>query len=673
MTRTFSLFLAALSCILICQPLQASLPEPIPLGWSTQSLKPLQLPDNDLSPLDSVTRLTNTAPPSPQATLNRWSEISVNASISMKTIFSYAITGVLIMLLFSYWVYRLRQEIKARRNSEAELALLYQNMSLGFALHEAIRDSKGQIIDSRYLLINPAFEKILNLTAAECIGKLTSKLSPPSLRQCTRQFAMIERQQQPTHFEIHIHDNQQWFEVDCYQAGNDRFVVLLADISRRKLDELEIKTNEERLRISQYYGGIGTWEFDLKNNRHIWSEITNNGLSFPKTQSPNWAHFLASVCKEDRPMVIEALRKHLKHGVKYDVEYRINVADKKCWMRSVGQAERNAHGKPIRMLGIVQDISERKRAEEKLRLSARVFSDAHEGIVITDADARILDVNAAFTEITGYAHDEVIGKNPSVLKSHRHDADFYQSLWETLLCDGHWKGEIWNKHKDNETYAQLLTISAMNDETGKVINYIGLFSDITERKQQQELLEHMAHFDPLTGLPNRSLFSDRFNQAIAHSKRSGGLLAICYLDLDGFKPVNDSFGHGVGDELLIEVARRIKANLRECDTVCRIGGDEFAVLLQDLQSTQQCEDTMKRIHAALTNPFTLAMHPIWIGASSGVTLYPLDDVPPYTLLRHADQAMYQAKRAGRNCYRIYLDLIAQGVLIPDSEALTEIE
>jgi diguanylate cyclase (GGDEF)-like protein/PAS domain S-box-containing protein len=672
MTRTFLLFLAALFAVLSCLPLLASLPSPIPSGWSTQHLKTLQQTDKGLSKIDSVTRLTKISSP-PQNSLNQWSGICINSSINMRSMLSYAGTGVLIMLLFSYWVYRLRQEIKARRNSEAELALLYQNMSLGFALHEAIRDSKGKIIDSRYLLINPAFEKILNLPATACIGKLASKLPLLSLRQFTRQFATIERQQQPSHFEMHIQDAQQWFEVDCYQAGINRFVVLLEDISRRKLDELEIKTNEERLRISQFYGGIGTWEFDLKNNRHIWSEINSNGLSFPKTQSPNWAHFLASVCKDDRPLVIEALRKHLKHGVKYDVEYRINVADKKCWMRSVGQAERNKQGKPVRMLGIVQDISERKRAEEKLRLSARVFSDAHEGIVITDADACILDVNAAFTEITGYTHEEVIGKNPSLLKSNRHDAYFYESLWDTLILNGHWKGEIWNKHKDNETYAQLLTISALTDESGKVINYIGLFSDITERKQQQELLEHMAHFDPLTGLPNRALFSDRFNQAIAHSKRSGGLLAICYLDLDGFKPVNDSFGHGIGDELLIEVARRIKANLRECDTVCRIGGDEFAILLQDLQSTQQCEDTLKRIHAALANPFSLSLHPIWIGASSGVTLYPLDNVPPYSLLRHADQAMYQAKHAGRNCYRIYLDLIAQGVLPPDNEALIEAE
>ncbi|MCK9605552.1 MAG: GGDEF domain-containing protein [Methylomonas sp.] len=183
----------------------------------------------------------------------------------------------------------------------------------------------------------------------------------------------------------------------------------------------------------------------------------------------------------------------------------------------------------------------------------------------------------------------------------------------------------------------------------------------------------MAHFDPLTSLPNRTLFSDRFNQAIAQTKRSGGLLAICYLDLDGFKPVNDTFGHAVGDELLIEVAKRIKSNLRECDTVCRLGGDEFALLLLDLQSRQQCEDTLNRIHTALAEPFTLNVHPVWIGASCGVTLYPLDNVAPYTLLRHADQAMYQAKHAGRNCYRIYLDLLDQGVFPHDAEPLAETE
>lgn len=608
-----------------------------------------------------------------ESLINRWMGLQVDPGIDSKALIGYASTALLLLLFFSYWVFRLRKEIKARRRSEADLALLYRNMSLGFALHEAIRDANGRITDSRFLMINPAFESIVGIKAFQCIGKRSNRLALPQLRECIRHFAAIETRHEPAHFEIHDPDSQRWLAIDSYRAGHNRFVVLLQDISRRKLDELALKASEERLRVSQYYGGVGTWEFDLVNNRQIWSEIITNGLGFPKTENPKWAHFLATLCKEDRPIVIDALRKHLRYGAKFDVEYRINVTGKKCWMRSVGQVERNENGKPVRMLGIVQDISERKRAEEKLKLSARVFSDAHEGIMITDAEARILDVNAAFTELTGFGHAEVIGKNPSLLKSDRQAPEFYSAMWAALNEEGHWQGEIWNRHKNNEVYAQLLTISALRDESGATINYIGLFSDITERKQQQELLEHMAHFDPLTGLPNRTLFSDRFNQAIAHTKRSGGLLAICYLDLDGFKPVNDTFGHAVGDELLIEVAKRIKSNLRECDTVCRLGGDEFALLLLDLQSRQQCEDTLDRIHSALAEPFTLNVHPVWISASCGVTLYPLDDVAPYTLLRHADQAMYQAKRAGRNCYRIYLDLLAQGAVPHETEQLAETE
>ncbi|MCQ8104185.1 diguanylate cyclase [Methylomonas sp. SURF-2] len=608
-----------------------------------------------------------------ESLINRWLGLTISSGIGMETLRKYAGISLLILLVFSYWVFRLRREIRARRRSEADLAMLYRNMSLGFALHETLRDTSGRIVDFRYVMINPAFEAIMGIKAAQYTGQRASRLASPLFGECLRQFVAIESRHEPAHFEIHCQTTQRWLAVDGYRAGRNRFVVLLQDISRRKQDELALKSSEERLRVSQCYGGVATWEFDLVNNRQIWSEIVTNGLGFPKAEKPKWAHFLATIYKQDRPLVVDALRKHLKYGAKYDVEYRIKVSGNQCWMRSIGQVERDDNGKPVRMLGIVQDISERKRAEEKLKLSARVFSDAHEGIMITDAEAVILDINAAFTELTGYSRDELIGKKPSLLKSARQTAEFYSAMWEELAHTGHWRGEIWNRHKNDEVYAQLLTISALRDESGAVINYIGLFSDITERKQQQELLEHMAHFDPLTGLPNRTLFSDRFNQAIAHTKRSGGLLAICYLDLDGFKPVNDTFGHAVGDELLIEVAKRIKSNLRECDTVCRLGGDEFALLLQDLHSRRQCEDTLDRIHAALAEPFTLTAHPIWIGASCGVTLYPLDDVAPYTLLRHADQAMYQAKRAGRNCYRIYPDLLDQGILSEDVEHPAEIE
>lgn len=603
--------------------------------------------------------------------INHWMGLVVNPGISLEALAKYAGISAFLLAFFSYWVVRLRQEIKARRLSEAELALLYSNMSLGFALHEAIRNAKGEIIDSRYLAINPAFEKIIGIDTNTCVGKRSSRVPLPGLQGTIKHFAEIEHSKQPVSYEIYCQAVNRWLEADSYQAGPNQFVLLLQDISQRKQHELALKASEEKLRVSQNYADIVTWEFDLVNNRRTWSEIVSNGFGFPKTENPKWAHFLASVCKEDRPIVIDALRKHIKQGDKFDVEYRINVSGRKCWMRSIGQVERNEKGKSVRMLGVVQDISERKQVEEKLKLSARVFSDAHEGIMITDADARILDVNAAFTQLTGYSCDEIIGQNPKFLKSDRQDANYYVALWGTLKSEGHWQGEIWDRKKNGEVCAQRLTISAVRDEKGQCTNYIGLFSDITESKMHQQKLEYLAHYDPLTGLPNRALFADRFSQAIAHSKRTGNSLAVCYLDLDGFKPVNDNFGHDVGDELLIQVATRIKLNLRECDTICRLGGDEFALLLQDLQSQPQCDETLKRIHQTLAEPFNLSDHPIWISASSGLTLYPQDNVDTDILLRHADQAMYQAKHAGRNCYRIYQDLINQGILNSDHDAKSE--
>jgi diguanylate cyclase (GGDEF)-like protein/PAS domain S-box-containing protein len=597
---------------------------------------------------------------------HRWLSIIANPGVSPELLTKYAQAACLILVLFAYWVYRLRREIKARRLSEAELVMLYNNMSLGFALYHTVRNSKGKIFDARYVTVNPVFSNIVGMNAESYLGKLASDTRIPCLSFLIKHLAEVDSGSQSTHLETQCAVTGRWLEAYSYQVAPQRFVLLLQDITQRKQNELALKSSEEKLRLSQQYGGISTWAFDMVNNRRIWSEILANGLGVPKTENPKWAHFLASVCKEDRPLVIDALRRHIKNGEKFDVEYRINVASRRCWMRSVGQVERDEHGKPTRMLGIVQDISQRKSAEEKLKLSARVFSDAHEGIMITDANAQILDVNQAFSDLTGYCLDDLIGANPRLLKSGKQDEKYYLDMWGKLVSEGHWQGEIWNRHKNGGIYAQLLTISALRDENGVVMNYIGLFSDITESKMYQQKLEYLAHYDPLTNLPNRSLFADRFLQAIAHSKRFGCLLAVCYLDLDGFKPVNDQFGHDVGDELLVEVAKRIKANLRECDTVSRLGGDEFALLLQDLNSIKQCEETLKRIHLTLAEPFILHDQPIWISASAGITLYPLDGAEPDILLRHADQAMYQAKRSGRNCYRIYQELIDLELLQADT-------
>ncbi|NOQ81013.1 MAG: EAL domain-containing protein, partial [Methylophaga sp.] len=302
-------------------------------------------------------------------------------------------------------------------------------------------------------------------------------------------------------------------------------------------------------------------------------------------------------------------------------------------------------------------LSKEKRVlqaiKDELQLYGRVFSEAHEGILITDENGIMVDVNPKFCEITGYSREESVGKNPSILGSGKHSPEFYEQMWMDLLNNGHWNGEVWNRKKNGELYAELLTLSVLKDSQDKIKHFVGLFSDITQNKQQQETLELMAHYDVLTQLPNRTLFVDRFSQAIAHSKRKESLLAVCFIDLDNFKPVNDMYGHEVGDQLLIEVAKRIQANIREEDTVSRQGGDEFAMLLGDIDSFAQCAQMLDRIHHSLAQPYLINNLTITIGASSGVTLYPLDDGDIDTLIRHADQAMYQAKLAGKNRYHLF--------------------
>jgi len=304
-------------------------------------------------------------------------------------------------------------------------------------------------------------------------------------------------------------------------------------------------------------------------------------------------------------------------------------------------------------VAFILDITERLKAEEKLQLSAKVFNDTNEGITITDEKGIIFDVNPAFTDITGYSRDEVIGKTPRILSSGKQDSEFYANMWKTINEQGHWQGEVWNRTKDGELYAELLSISPIVDEAGGVLHYVGIFSDITHSKKQQETLEQMAHYDVLTQLPNRVLLTDRFIQALARSKRQKDMLAVCFLDLDNFKPVNDLYGHEVGDELLIEVAERITCTIREEETVSRQGGDEFVLLLGGIESFSQCEHTLKRIIKSLSQPYHIDGQTISIGASIGVSLYPLDNSDFDTLMRHADQAMYQAKLAGKNRYHLF--------------------
>lgn len=313
------------------------------------------------------------------------------------------------------------------------------------------------------------------------------------------------------------------------------------------------------------------------------------------------------------------------------------------------------------LVACVTDVTERKKAEEHLKLAASVFTHAREGITITDINGTILDVNQAFTEITGYSREEAIGGNPRLLKSGRHSPGFYALMWKALLKKGQWSGEIWNRRKNGEIYPEALTISAVRDAQGTTTHYVALFNDISESKAQQGRLEHMAHFDALTGLPNRLLQSDRLRQAMARCQRQHQSLAVVFLDLDNFKPINDRYGHAVGDGLLIELARRMQAVLREGDTLARLGGDEFIALIVGLNQPLDGNPLLERLLQAASAPVTVpspsgqagADLMLQVTASIGVTFYPQDSGDADQLVRHADQAMYQAKQSGKNRYHVF--------------------
>lgn len=331
------------------------------------------------------------------------------------------------------------------------------------------------------------------------------------------------------------------------------------------------------------------------------------------------------------------------------------------WIRSDGSrvpvlvGAAMLEGDADRGVAYVEDLTARKRAEQQLRLSAKVIEQASEAILVTDAQNRVVHANQAFAEVTGYRLEEIIGQNPRFLKSGRHDAEFYRAMWRQLGDQGYWQGEIWDRRKTGEIYPKWLNISAIKNAHGEVSHYAAIFSDISAQQARADQLERIAHYDALTGLPNRVLLADRLRQAVASARRYRHRIVVFYVDLDGFKAVNDSHGHDAGDHLLVTVATRMQALLRESDTLARVGGDEFVGIMAQLTDEAECQQRFGDLLDAAAQPVAIGEARVQVSASIGATYYPqADEVPATQLLHQADKAMYRAKREGKNRYRLYL-------------------
>ena len=431
----------------------------------------------------------------------------------------------------------------------------------------------------------------------------------------------------------------------------ERSLQLGSERRRRHAAEQALRDHQERLRLALVAAEMNAFEYDPATDQVRRTGGLSDILGLPEIGTG--ADFLAMVHPADVDDMVRVLQGLTPDAPSYRCEYRVRAPDGSYhWIADTGAARFDDEGRINRIVGIRQDISLRKEVEDTLRQATTVFASTQEGVAITDPDGNILRANPAFTTITEYEEAEYLGRNIRLLASGRQDRAFFQSMWAALRSVGYWQGEIWNRRKSGEIYPEWLTISTVRDDLGRATGYVGVFTDISRIRHAATHLEHLAHHDALTDLPNRVLLRSRLGHSLDRARRSGSGCAVIFLDLDHFKPVNDRLGHLAGDELLRQVATRIRSRLREPDTLARWGGDEFVAVIEDIG------DGAARLAGELIDllqpPFVLAGGALAsIGASAGVSLFPRDGDGPEPLLRHADEALYQAKNAGRNCWRIY--------------------
>ncbi len=419
----------------------------------------------------------------------------------------------------------------------------------------------------------------------------------------------------------------------------------------------EIQEREERLNLALWGSGDEFWDWNIRENS-LYRLGANQLFGQSAQETLNTDDWRAnSIHPDDLSRVQKLLQEHIVgHTDLYDSEHRIRSARGEwVWVRSRGKVvERDSAGNPLRMAGTARDITAIRRAERERRVALEVLRSMSEAVAVIDLEFRFISVNPAFSRITGYSEEEVIGQNSQLLDSSQHNTDFYRRVRDILERTGHWAGEMWQRRKDSEEFLGWVEMSEVRDTQGMRSHFVAVLNDITDKKRAEQELRYLANYDTLTGLPNRALLSERLGRAMVRARRQETRVAVLFLDLDRFKDINDSLGHAAGDRLLKAAATRLQATVSASDTVARLGGDEFTVVLEDVESLPAVERMAREILNAFSMPLEVdERHDVNITPSLGISLYPDHALVPTDLLKFADTAMYQAKAEGRNTYQIY--------------------
>jgi len=432
------------------------------------------------------------------------------------------------------------------------------------------------------------------------------------------------------------------------QASNEELTTINDELSARTF-ELSQSNNDITNVLSSLIKALLVIDTKLVVTR--FNKLALDFFDIPSDLPGNLATIPTKV---DMPDLLKHVQKVLKTGKLVEYEFEDKLTRRFYLMRLSPYINNIETASPITgvVISIVDD-TEKKENEEKLRLAASVFEHSVEATMITDATNHIIAVNPAFTRITGYSEAEVVGKTPNILNSGRQSEDFFHVMWQKIMTTGNWRGEIQNRRKNGEIFTENLSINVMRDGKGKITRYIAVFNDNSEAQKALKVIEHQASYDSLTGLPNRNLIQDRIDQQLLRSRRSGAYFAVMFLDLDDFKSINDSLGHSAGDQLIIEVGKRLNALLREEDTVGRLGGDEFIILVNNFKNTDDIVGVANKILTEIRNPIVISGHTIHTAVSIGITVYPSDGDSTHSLMKNADTAMYESKQKGRNTYSFF--------------------